>query len=193
MNDPIAGLPLTALQEAAFNAVKSLSSPVSLRAILSASKGAFSSKTLLNAVLRQLTAKHLITKQSNGYYKITVTRVKPTLLTQKKSHLKREPKTSAEAISDMYSDTATDDIKTADESLNRQQSKKVVTLIETSKPNVFVQINQLSEKLSKPTITISELDTKQAVLMRLADLLQDDIGEVLLSINDDLERVAKVA
>lgn len=58
------------------------------------------------------------------------------------------------------------------------------------KPSVLLSIDALAEKLNKPTIEIADCDLKGQALAKLADLMADDIAELLLAIKSDLERVA---
>ncbi len=77
--------------------------------------------------------------------------------------------------------------------------KEPVSLIEKGKVNseqpteehgVLTSIDELAMKLNKPVIEITDCDLKGQALTRLADLMSDDIAELLLDIKADLERAA---
>ena len=59
----------------------------------------------------------------------------------------------------------------------------------TEQPSVLLSINKLAEKLNKPALEINDIDIKQAALTKLADLMSDDIADLLLEIRYDLKRV----
>ncbi len=55
---------------------------------------------------------------------------------------------------------------------------------------VLTSIDEQAIKLNKPVIKIVDCDLKGQALAKLADLMSDDIAELLLDIKADLERVA---
>lgn len=57
-------------------------------------------------------------------------------------------------------------------------------------PSVLLSIDDLAKKLNKPPVEIADCDLKGQALAKLADLMSDDIAELLLAIKSDLERVA---
>ena len=58
------------------------------------------------------------------------------------------------------------------------------------KTSVLSSIDDLAIKLNKPAIEITDCDLKGQALTKLADLMSDDIAELLLDIKADLERAA---
>jgi biotin operon repressor len=60
----------------------------------------------------------------------------------------------------------------------------------TPKRSVLSSIDELAMKLNKPAIEIADRDLKGQALAKLADLMSDDIAELLLDIKSDLERAA---
>jgi len=62
--------------------------------------------------------------------------------------------------------------------------------IETQQNGVLTSIDELAIKLNKPVIKITDCDLKGQALARLADLMSEDIAELLLDIKADLERAA---
>ena len=59
---------------------------------------------------------------------------------------------------------------------------------DTREKRIDDQLNALLEKISKPKSVIGDLELKGQVLTRLADIVSDDIAEVLLSVNEDLKQ-----
>jgi hypothetical protein len=58
------------------------------------------------------------------------------------------------------------------------------------KRSVLSSIDELAMKLNKPVVEIADCDLKGQALAKLADLMSDDIAELLLDIKSDLERAA---
>jgi hypothetical protein len=77
-------------------------------------------------------------------------------------------------------------------SLSPDIEPKAFTEDQTSKPErtVFSSIEQLAIKLSKPTVEVDNVDLKAQTLTKLAEILSDDIAELLLEIKGDIENVA---
>jgi len=60
---------------------------------------------------------------------------------------------------------------------------------QTETASVLRSIETLASKLNAPIVDIANKELKGQVLTRLAELMSEDIAELLIAIKDDLERV----
>lgn len=173
---------LTNNQELALKVLAEISEPCGLNTILSKSSGAFGSKALLKQSLTQLVTLGKVKLQSNGYYKIEKLQTVKPKATKVKAKVKpvaqkEKPNKENEVIGlDIVSKSDTHQIPIIDKS--------------ESNHSVLMSIDELAAKLNKPAVQIVDCDLKGQALAKLADLMSDDIAELLLDIKSDLERAA---
>lgn len=187
---------LTPTQNLVFQLLAKINKACAVKTVLLAGNGRLDSKTQVKNVLDALSRTALVTKQSNGYYKLSSSKHWPQIEVSKTAPTKNNPSvlhvdpdlkfkaktasTSKQAASTQPQKQSTVDVK---------QAKPIIepTRTQPRAHKVKAALDALHNDLKRPTYTIEQFDLKKQTLDQLTMLLDPTIADVLKEVSRDLE------